>query len=153
MMLLRYDGGKFVDASAEAGVAWGKARAARGAAFGDLDNDGLIDVVVVAQGERAVLFRNRTVRNHWLLVKLVGTMGNRDGIGARVRVKTGGHEQWRTVSTAGSYLASNDVRAHFGLGGAAVVEEVEVIWPSGRRQKVSAVKADRMLTLREPLAP
>ena len=153
MMLLRNEGGKFVDVSVQAGAAWGKARAARGAAFGDLDNDGLMDVVVVAQGERAVLFRNRTVGNHWLLVKLVGTMGNRDGIGARVRVKTGRHEQWRTVSTAGSYLASNDVRAHFGLGGAAVVEEVEVVWPSGRRQKVSAVNADQVLTLREPSAP
>ena len=153
MALWRNAGGKFVDASAGAGDAWLKARAARGAAFGDLDNDGLMDVVVVAQGEKAVLFRNRSAGHHWLLVKLAGAASNRDGIGARVRVKTAAGEQWRTVSTAGSYLASNDPRAHFGLGGAAVVEVVEVVWPSGRRGSLTGVKADQVLTLREPSAP
>lgn len=153
MMLLRNEGGKLADVSAEAGAGWGKARAARGAAFGDLDNDGLMDVVVVSQEEKAVWFRNRTAGHHWLMVKLVGTMGNRDGIGARVRLKAGGREQWRTVSTAGSYLASNDVRAHFGLGAASVAEEVEVVWPGRRRQRVSGVKADQVLTMREPSAP
>lgn len=153
MALWRNLEGKFVDASSDAGGAWMKARAARGAAFGDVDNDGLMDVVVLAQGERAVLFRNRTQGHHWLLVKLEGTASNRDGIGARVRVKADGREQWRTVSTSGSYLASNDVRAHFGLGEAAVAEEVAVTWPSGRRQKVNAVKADQVMTLREPSTP
>ena len=150
MLLLRNEGGRFVDVSAQAGAEWGKARAARGAAVGDLDNDGSMDVVVVAQGEKSVLFQNRTFGHHWLLVKLEGTVSNRDGIGARVRVKAGGREQCRTVSTAGSYLASNDVRAHFGLGASLVVDEVEVRWPSGRMQRLKAVKADRMLTLREP---
>ncbi|MEP7365890.1 MAG: CRTAC1 family protein [Acidobacteriota bacterium] len=152
MALWRNAGGKFVNASGEAGAAWLQPRAARGAAFGDLDNDGLVDVVVLAQGEHAVWFRNRTVGNHWLMVKLVGSASNRDGIGARVRVRSGGRDQWRTVSTGGSYLSSNDVRAHFGLGAAGEdVEAVEVQWPSGRKQTVTGVKADRILTLREPL--
>jgi len=153
MMLLRNVGGRFADVSARMGEAWLKPRVARGAAFGGLNNDGLVDVVVVAQQERAVVFRNRSAGGHWLLVKLEGTASNRDGIGARVRVRAGGREQWRLVSTAGSYLASNDVRAHFGLGDADQVDEVEVIWPRGRRQTVRDVKAGQVLVLREPSAP
>jgi len=153
MMLLRNVGGKLVDVGAQAGAVWMQPRAARGAAVGDVDNDGALDVVVVSQEERAVLFRNGGAGGHWLLVKLAGTASNRDGIGARVRLKAGGREQWRTVTTAGSYLASNDVRAHFGLGAAETVEEIEVRWPSGRVQKLSAVKADQMVTLREPATP
>ena len=150
MMLLRNVNGKLVDVGALSGAAWMQPRAARGAAVGDVDNDGALDVVVVSQEERAVLFRNSERGGHWLLVKLAGTASNRDGIGARVRVKAGGRDQWRTVTTAGSYLASNDVRAHFGLGAAETVDEIEVRWPSGRVQKLSEVKADRMVTLREP---
>lgn len=153
MMLLRNVGGRFADVSALMGEAWLKPRVARGAAFGDLNNDGLVDVVVVPQEERAVVFRNRSAGGHWLLVKLEGAASNRDGIGARVRVRVGGREQWRLVSTAGSYLASNDVRAHFGLGQAAVADEVEVIWPGGRRQTVREVTAGQVLRLREPSAP
>ena len=153
MMLLHNVGGLFEDVSARMGAAWLKPRAARGAAFGDLDNDGLVDVVVVSQEEKAVVFRNRGAGGHWLLVKLAGVVSNRDGIGALVRVRAGGREQRRMVTTAGSYLASNDVRAHFGLGEAAVANEVEVIWPRGMRQIVRNVKAGQVLLLREPSAP
>lgn len=150
MMLLRNVNGLLVDAGAQAGAAWMQPRAARGAAVGDVDNDGALDVVVVAQEERAVLFRNGGAKGHWLMLKLHGTASNREGIGARVRVKAGGRDQWRTVTTAGSYLSSNDVRAHFGLGAAETAEEIEVRWPGGRVQKLSGVKSDQMVTLREP---
>jgi len=153
MMLLRNVAGKLVDVAAQAGVAWMQPRAARGAAVGDVDNDGALDVVVVSQQERAVLLRNGGAGGHWLLVRLKGTASNRDGIGARVRVKAGGRDQWRTVTTAGSYLASNDVRAHFGLGTSERVEEIEVRWPSGRVQTLSAVKADQIVMVREPSTP
>jgi hypothetical protein len=151
MMLLRNDGSRFVDVTRDGGSAVGVPRAARGAAFGDLDNDGVLDMVVSAQLDHAVVFRGHTAGlNHWLMVKLVGSSSNRDGIGARVRLVAGDRQQFRTVSTAGSYLSSNDVRAHFGLGASAAADVVEVEWPSGKRQRITVVAGDRVLTLREP---
>jgi hypothetical protein len=151
MMLLRNDGARFVDVTGDAGPAMNVPRAARGAAFGDLDNDGVLDMVVSAQLDHAVVFRGRLAgSNHWLMVKLVGSTSNRDGIGARVRVVTGDRQQFRTVSTAGSYLSSNDVRAHFGLGASAAADVVEVEWPSGKQQRATGVTADQVLMLREP---
>ena len=151
MMLLRNDGARFVEVTRGGGSAMNTPRAARGAAFGDLDNDGVLDMVVSAQLDHAVVFRGHaTGSNHWLMLKLIGSVSNRDGIGARVRVVTGGRQQVRTVSTAGSYLSSNDVRAHFGLGAAVVADVVEVEWPSGKRQRVTGVTTDQVLTLREP---
>ncbi len=151
LLLLRNDGKRFVDTSQSGGPGVSQPRASRGAAFGDLDNDGAIDMVISAQQEHAVILKRRpSSTNHWLLVKLEGTTSNRDGIGARVRIAVGGRQQFRTVNTAGSYLSSNDVRAHFGLGTAKVVDEVEVEWPSGKRQKITAVAVDRVLSLTEP---
>lgn len=151
MLMLRNNGSRFVDVTAQAGEAFSVPRAARGAAFGDMDNDGTLDMVVSAQLDHAVVFHGRAAGSyHWLIVKLVGSSSNREGIGASVRVVTGERRQFRTVSTAGSYLSSNDVRAHFGLGAAAVADVVEVAWPSGRRQRIMAVAADQVLTLREP---
>ncbi|HYI97961.1 MAG TPA: CRTAC1 family protein [Bryobacteraceae bacterium] len=151
LLLLRNDGKRFVDDTRSAGPAVSQPRAGRGAAFGDLDNDGVIDMVVSAQQEHAVVLRRApSSTQHWLLVKLEGTAGNRDGIGARVRIAAGGRQQFRTVSTAGSYLSSNDVRAHFGLGATKIIDELEVEWPSGKRQKITGVAVDRILTLREP---
>jgi enediyne biosynthesis protein E4 len=151
LLLLRNEGPRFTDATAAGGAAVAVPRAARGAAFGDLDNDGVLDMVVSSQQDHAVVFRGRTAsRNHWLLLKLVGTTSNRDGIGARVRLLAGGRQQFRTVSTAGSYLSSNDLRPHFGLGTAAIADILEVEWPSGKRQTIKEVAANQLLTLREP---
>ncbi|MDW8353974.1 MAG: CRTAC1 family protein [Bryobacterales bacterium] len=119
--------------------------AGRGAAFGDLNNDGAMDVVMTALGERPQIFLNRRRGNHWLTVRLVGTRSNRDGLGAKVRVAG----QWAEATTAGSYLSASDARVHFGLGERARVD-VEIEWPSGRRQLLAGVAANQILEVREP---
>jgi hypothetical protein len=122
----------------------------RGAAFADFDNDGRVDIVVTRLGERPVLLRNTSARaNHWLGVKLIGTRGNRDGIGAIVHVKTAAGDQWNHATTAVGYASSSDVRVHFGLG-AATRATVEVRWPGGTLQRLGEVESDRYLTVREP---
>jgi enediyne biosynthesis protein E4 len=120
----------------------------RGAAFGDLNNDGWIDVVMTVLGGRPLLFRNKAGGAHWLTISLRGTRSNRDGFGARVLVN--GQSQY--ASAAGSYLSSSDKRVHFGLGNAAKAS-VEVLWPSGTRQKIDNVAADQFLSVVEPERP
>jgi hypothetical protein len=119
--------------------------AGRGAAFGDLNNDGAIDVVVTVLGERPQVFLNRHRGHHWLTLRLVGTRSNRDGLGAKVRVG----DQVVEATTAGSYLSSSDARVHFGLG-TRTRADVEIEWPSGRRQHLASVPADQILEVREP---
>ena len=126
--------------------------AARGAAFGDLDNDGFIDVAVNCNDGTAVILRNRgSSGNHWLLVKTVGTKSNRDGIGARIRLVAAlGEEQYGFVSTAGSYASASDRRVHFGLGQNKEVRLIEVKWPSGKVQRLQNIKANQIVTVTEP---
>jgi hypothetical protein len=119
--------------------------AGRGAAFGDLNNDGWTDIVMTVLGGTAVVFRNRGGPAHWLTLELRGNRSNRDGIGARVRAN--GQAQYLT--SAGSYLAASDKRVHFGLG-AATTARIEILWPSGIVQKLDGVAADRFLTVVEP---
>jgi enediyne biosynthesis protein E4 len=119
--------------------------AGRGAAFGDLNNDGALDVVMTVVGERPMVLMNRGGGNHWLTLKLIGTHSNRDAAGAKVRV---GNE-WAYATTSGSYLSASDGRVHFGLG-AAKEAAVEILWPSGRKQILEHAAADRMLTVKEP---
>jgi len=120
----------------------------RGAAFGDLNNDGWQDVVMTVLGGRPQVFLNRGGKQHWLVVTLRGTRSNRDGLGARVRV----NGQTRFATTAGSYLSASDKRLHFGLGAAETVK-VEIVWPSGIRQTLNDVHADQVLEIREPERP
>src|SRR6202167_996804 len=122
--------------------------AARGAAFGDLNNDGWQDVVMTTLGGRPQVFMNRGGKQHWLVINLRGTRSNRDGFGARVKV----NGQTRFATPAGSYLSSSDKRLHFGLG-AADKANVEVIWPSGIHQTLRDVHADQFLEVREPEKP
>lgn len=119
--------------------------ASRGAAFGDLNNDGSIDVVTTILGSRPQVFLNRGGGGHWLTVSLHGTRSNRDGLGARLLV----NGQSRFATTAGSYESSSDKRLHFGLG-AAKSARVEVFWPSGEHQVLNDVPADQFLEVREP---
>jgi hypothetical protein len=122
---------------------------ARGAAFGDINNDGWMDVVVTTLGGPPVLLLNRGGGdNHWLSITLRGTRSNRDGYGARVSV----NGQTRFASSAGSYLCANDKRLHFGLGSAEKAS-VEVLWPSGAKQLLNDVRANQFLEVREPERP
>lgn len=124
------------------------AAANRGAAFGDLNNDGWQDVVVSVLGGAPEVFMNRRGNQHWLTISLRGTKSNRDGYGARVRV----NGQTRFATAAGSYLCSNDKRLHFGLGSAETAK-VEVVWPSGIHQTLNDVHVDQFLEVREPEKP
>jgi hypothetical protein len=116
-----------------------------GAAFGDLDGDGFIDVVMAVLGDRPVILRNAGNGNHWLIIRLVGTRSNRDGFGTTVTV----NGQSGYATSAGSYLSANDKRLHFGLGQAREAR-VEIRWPSGSAQTLERVPADQGLTVKEP---
>jgi len=143
--------GTFKDVSAEAGAGMQIRAAHRGCAFGDLNNDGKIDVVVSAIGSPAELLYNTSMdANHWILIKTVGVKSNRDGIGTRIKVTgASGLVQYNHVTTAGSYASSSDPRVHFGLGTDAVIKEIELKWPSGTVQVLRNVKADQSLTVTE----
>ena len=149
--LLRNMGGKkFADVSAQAGPAFQVAQRHRGAAFGDLNNDGKIDIVVTSQLVKPEIYINRSAtQNHWLIVELTGTKSNRDGLGARLQATAGGVTQYNQATTSVGYSTSSDRRVHFGLGTAAVVEKLEILWPSGIRQTLEHVKADQVLKVRE----
>jgi len=139
-------GGKFRDVSADSGQGFEVARAHRGAAFADFNGDGKIDVVVTSLGEPTELWQNVSPdTNHWLILKLVGTRSNRDGIGARIRIGN----QWNQMTTAVSYASSSHFGTHFGLGAAKQVEKIEIRWPSGKTQILSDVKSDQILEVRE----
>ena len=124
----------------------------RGLAFGDLDNDGRPDVVVSVWNGPAKIFHNTTKNgNHWLLLKLTGTKSNRMGIGARIRLTASdGLVQYNHATTSTGYASSSDPRVHFGLGRAASASEIEIRWPSGIRQVLKDVPADRVLPVTEP---
>ncbi|MBM3775466.1 MAG: CRTAC1 family protein [Acidobacteria bacterium] len=151
-ILLRNRAGKFDDVSSKSGGAFRSPVAARGAAFGDLDNDGAVDIVMAVNNGPALVLRNTgSSGHHWLMVNTVGTAGNRDGIGARLRlVSASGREQHAIVTTASSYLSAGDKRVHFGLGAEQSARLLEITWPSGAVQRLSDVKAGQILTVREP---
>ncbi len=141
---------RFDDVSKQAGASFQVPAAHRGAAFGDFDNDGKIDAVVVLQNAKPEVWMNRsTGTNHWLTLNLVGTKSNRDGLGARVKIIPNvGGPQWNHATTAGGFSTASDKRVHFGLGAAATAQ-VEINWPSGAHQILANVKADQVLTVRE----
>jgi hypothetical protein len=154
MLLARNTGKRFVDVSSKSGAVFQQAWVGRGMAVGDLDNDGRIDAIVTTNDGPAYVLRNETATsNHWLTLLLVGHRSNRDAIGAEVHVTTSAGTQMVTVSTAGSYLSSNDKRAHFGLGKDAVASKVEIRWPSGIVQTLTNVKGDRIVQVDEPSQP
>jgi len=150
LLLMRNEGKGFVNISATAGAAFNAPLAARGAAFGDLNNDGQLDAVVNVLDAAPVILRSNGTANHWLGVSLVGSKSNRSGIGARVTVTSAtGQKQIFDASTAGSYLSSNDPRIVVGLGSAKAAKSVEVRWPSGRVQTIANPAIDRYLRVSE----
>lgn len=145
--------GRFVDVGGTAGSVFQASVAGRGTAFGDLDNDGDIDLVMaVLDDSPKVLYSNASDGgSHWLQVRLVGRASARDGQGASVSIRTGsGGEQVRYGSTAGGYLSASDPRLHFGIGPESVVSRIAVRWPSGAQQVLEGIEADRVITVREP---
>jgi enediyne biosynthesis protein E4 len=122
----------------------------RGAAFGDLDRDGRIDVAVTRLNESPIVLRNITDQaGHWSQLRLAGRKSNRDGIGAWIHVVTESGEQWNRVTTSVGYGCSSDRLAHFGLGKDSVVKTMEIDWPSGIKQRLENIQADRFLTIEE----
>jgi hypothetical protein len=152
MVLRNLGGGRFADASSQAGPSFRAAARHRGVAFGDLNNDGKIDAVLTRQHQRPAVFLNRSpAPKHWLLLNLVGTKSNRDGLGARVQVTLpDGRTLHNHASTSVGYSASSDKRVHFGLGGAETADKIDILWPGGVRQTLTGVNADQVLTVREP---
>jgi hypothetical protein len=144
--------GKFQEVSAAAGPDFQLEAAHRGAAFGDLDNDGRVDVVVSVLGGQVKLFHNISdTGNHWVLLKLVGTKSNRMGIGAQIHFTTeDGRSQWNEVTTAVGYASSSDSRVHFGLGKNQRIKDLEIRWPSGIKQTLHDLAVDRILIIEEP---
>ena len=109
-----------------------------------------MDVVVSVLNGPPEIWMNRSKdQNHWILLNLVGTKSNRDGLGTRIKITTSQGTQYNQASTAGSYNSSNDKRVHFGLGSAARIDTIELTWPSGTRQVLKNVKADQILTVTE----
>jgi len=143
--------GRFADGSAGAGETFARKAVHRGAAFGDIDNDGRVDVVVTALDGALELWHNVSpAPNHWLLIKTVGTKSNRDGMGAKIKVVTASGTQHNHVNTAVGYGSASDGRVHFGLGPDRVVKELTITWPSGKTQLLKQVPADQILSVREP---
>jgi len=124
---------------------------ARGAAFGDLFNDGHIDVVINNLDSTPTLLRNVVKNgNHWVTLRLIGgPKSPRDAIGAKVFLTAGGVRQRADVFSGGSYGSSSDLRVHFGLGNATNVERVEIHWPSGTKQEVTLPRVDKIFTVDE----
>lgn len=150
--LMRNKRGKFEDVSHDSGEPFKLTLAARGAAFGDVDNDGSVDVAINCNNGPAVVLRNDGgTNNHWILINTVGATSNRDGIGAEVLlVSESGTRQHGTVSAGSSYLSASDKRVHFGLGADKRIKLLQITWPSGIVQRLENVAADQVLTVREP---
>jgi enediyne biosynthesis protein E4 len=141
--------GGFVDLSAQSGAGIREAWSSRGAAAGDLDNDGSLEIVINNIGARPSLLKNYGSRKNWLLVQPVGVECNRDAIGARVYVHAGGRRLSGEVQTGTSYLSQNDPRLHFGLADSTAYDRIEVAWPGGRREQFPGGRTNRIITLKQ----
>jgi hypothetical protein len=151
IILYRNTGGeRFEDVSGSTGPGLLELHSARGAAFGDIDNDGSVEVLINNQNEPPTLLKQTTaLSNHWIVLQLVGTKSNRSAIGARVRLTASGRSQIDEVRSGGSYLSQSDLRLHFGIGASVEVDRIDIDWPGGVRQKLEHVKADRVVSIRE----
>lgn len=143
--------GSFADAVDKGGAFFRTKIRARGSYALDFNNDGRMDVLVTAMGDRVFLLRNRdSSGNHWLTLDLQGMKSNRDGFGARVTVTAGGRSQFTEARCQAAFLGTSDRRLHFGLGQSKTVEKIEIKWPSGTPQTLNNVPADQILKVKEP---
>jgi hypothetical protein len=138
----------FEDVSLKAGAGFLLPAAHRGAAFGDFNNDGKIDIVVTVLNGPPELWINRSRnQNHWIILKLVGVRDNRDGLGTKIKIVTSHGDQYNEATTAVGYNSSSDKRVHFGLGDATLVNRIELSWPTGLKQVLMNVRVDQVLTI------
>jgi len=142
-------GGRFRHATTEIGGPLLVEKSSRGAAFGDYDDDGDIDVLLSALDDPPTLLRNDTAGGHWITLRLEGTRSNRSAIGAKVTFEIGARRQTIEVRSGGSYVSQNDTRVHAGLGGATAVDRVSIRWPMGQVETVGRLAADRFYVARE----
>ena len=150
-LLARNTGQGFVDVSADSGSVFHRPWVGRGMAIGDIDNDGRLDAVLTTNDGLVHILHNETAtQNHWLILKLMGHISNRDAIGAVIKLTTAQGSQFATVTTASSYLSASDKRVHFGLGPEKLAEMIEIRWPSGIIQSLKNVRADQILQVDEP---
>ncbi len=153
-ILLMQEDGKFVDVSAKSGDGLTPQFSSRGAAFGDLDNDGDLDGVIVNSRSKPTLLRNESAGgNHWIQVRLVGKRGTRDleGVGARVRVVAGDLTQVDEVHSGRGYQSHYGARLHFGLGSRTHVDRIEVTWMGGAKQTIEAPQVDQLVEIKEEI--
>jgi hypothetical protein len=147
--ILRNLGDGIFQKLAGAGPGLASRHSSRGCAFGDFDNDGDVDILIVNLNEPPSLLRNDVQQtHHWLKVKLIGTKSNRSAIGARVLARYGGRVQAQEVLSQSSFYSSNDPRLHFGLG-SAVSADLEIVWPNGNKESYPSVPCDKLVTLQE----
>ncbi len=142
--------GNFEEVSSLCGPAVLEPHSSRGLAFGDFDNDGSLDALVLNMGEPPSLLKNHNAgSNHWLILKAIGTSSNRSAIGARITITSGGQQQIREILSASSYISQSDLRQHFGLGNSDKVESLEISWPTGHVDRLSNISANQFITVRE----
>jgi len=122
----------------------------RGVAYGDFDNDGNADILVTNNNQQSILYRNTWAgRNHWITIQLVGTKSNRDGIGSKVIIVTGGKTRIKQSNGGGSYLSASDHRLHFGLVNSSIIDQLVVHWPSGTTDQFRDVPGDQFIRIEE----
>ena len=143
-------GRHFEETGRMSGPAFAVQRVSRGLAVADIDNDGDLDLLVTNNGQDAELLRNDGGnRGNWLQVRLRGRASNTDAVGARVRVTTGTHTQFRDIKAGSSYLSQNDLRTHFGLGTSTRVDRLEVVWPGGVVESIPGLAANQIVTIQQ----
>ena len=147
--------GRFKEVTAQSGLGVLTPKSSRGCAFGDFDNDGDIDVLIMNMNESPSLLRNEYINgqtrgtNSWLKIKLIGTKSNRSAIGARVQVRAGSHFQTQEVTSQSSYYSHNDLRLHFGMGASQKADQIDVRWPSGQTETIKDVAVNQTVTIKE----
>jgi hypothetical protein len=147
--------GRFKDVTAQCGPGVLSPHSSRGCAFGDFDNDGDVDVLIMNMNEPPSLLRNEYISgpgrggSNWIELKLIGMKSNRSAIGARVRLKAGGHLQAQELTSQSSYYSHNDPRLHFGLGSSKKADQIEIRWPSGATELIRDLASNQITTIRE----